>query len=392
MAAPTINISAFRNAPHSQPLPPAAVEVINEWRQCFVDGPASVAHILGHGVSTAVIDAACTAGHQFFSESSEAEKLQVAKSAERDGGNRGYRPYGIGSVSTTWSCADGSPFPETEVEAYHRSLNPRPPDLVEQYESLCDELDPAPTHQPEFLPALHAYYTAGVDLSKVLMALTSCALGLPRDYFESAFSEPSELNRLHVAFSRCGIHAQSPEAIRRGEHTDFESLTVLHHERGGLQVRIHASGEWVDVPPVAGALTITAGDLLQLWSNDRIRSCVHRVTNETSDRNGQKDARSRPTASSKLDGRLSLVLFTGPTPTTLIEPLPTCVSMDNPGRYAPIVATNHVSRKLQASGNLTPVVSAAPAAAGRPAQPHVLLRRRVFTQLRGLNTAPTALP
>ncbi|EEC76585.1 hypothetical protein OsI_14432 [Oryza sativa Indica Group] len=34
---------------------------------------------------------------------------------------------------------------------------------------------------------------------------------------------------------------------------------------------------WVDVPPVAGALVVNIGDLLQLVSNDLFRSVEHRV-------------------------------------------------------------------------------------------------------------------
>lgn len=47
-------------------------------------------------------------------------------------------------------------------------------------------------------------------------------------------------------------------------HTDPGVLTVLLQDHiGGLQVR-HGGG-WVDVQPVAGALVINIGDLLQVW-------------------------------------------------------------------------------------------------------------------------------
>ncbi|KAF2940748.1 DIBOA-glucoside dioxygenase BX6 isoform X2 [Oryza sativa Japonica Group] len=44
---------------------------------------------------------------------------------------------------------------------------------------------------------------------------------------------------------------------------------------GGLQALL--GGRWVDVPPVAGALVVNVGDLLELVSNGRMRSVEHRV-------------------------------------------------------------------------------------------------------------------
>lgn len=364
---PTVDISPFRAAGRDQPLPPSALAVVEEWRLAFAEG-AGVAHIVGHGIDDGLIAAACDAAREFFCRSTEAEKHRVAKDAARDGGNRGYRPPGVGSVSATWSRADGTPLADAPVA--------RPPDLVEQYELLCDELDPVPPHQPGFLPALHAYHDAGVSLSKTLMELTACALGLPREHFAEAFGAPSELNRLHAAFSPPGLARGSSEALRRGEHTDFEALTILYHESSGLQVQLpdDSGGQWIDAPPVAGGLTVNAGDLLQLWTNDELRTCVHRVANERGDGDGDGD------------GRLSLVLFTGPSPSTLIEPLPTCVGAEGERHYMPIVAADHVTRKLKASGNLTPVVSAVPAAgasrdSAAAAAPDSSSRRRLHRHL-----------
>jgi isopenicillin N synthase-like dioxygenase len=126
-AVVTIDIKSFRLAPHGQPLPPAARCVVAQWRRSFAG--AGVAHVTGHGVPDAVIGAACGAARQFFCGSTPAEKRAVAKDAARDGGNRGYRPAGLGSASLSWSQADGTPLAA-------RAEPPRAPDLVEQFELL----------------------------------------------------------------------------------------------------------------------------------------------------------------------------------------------------------------------------------------------------------------
>ncbi|KAJ9700619.1 hypothetical protein PVL29_006095 [Vitis rotundifolia] len=59
-------------------------------------------------------------------------------------------------------------------------------------------------------------------------------------------------------------------------HSDNDFLTILLQDQiGGLQV-LHQD-QWVDIPPVPGALVINVGDLLQLVTNDRFKSVEHRV-------------------------------------------------------------------------------------------------------------------
>eukprot|EP01052_Picozoa_sp_SAG31_P042446 SAG31_NODE_6739_length_1903_cov_2.716741_1_plen_524_part_00 len=331
----TVDISPFRceHRRREEPLSAAAAAVVDQWRDALEH--RGVCHIIGHGVPDAILNRARAAAHAFFCESTEEQKLLVAKDLSRDGGNRGYRPPGIGSVSETWSQADGSPLSVPPIR--------RPPDLVEQFELLGDDLDPDPSHQPGFLPAMQAYYSAGVELSMLLMELTACALGLPHDYFAPSYEAGSELNRLHAAYSPAELVSSGTCALRRGEHTDFEALTILFHEGSGLQIRLRDSGQWLDVPPVPGGLTLNVGDLLQLWTNDVLRTCVHRVVDNRS--NSELDDATG-------NGRLSLVLFTGPSPTTMIEPVNSCVSAKQQQLYSPIMASEHVNRKLRASGNV----------------------------------------
>ncbi|CAM9249853.1 unnamed protein product, partial [Laminaria digitata] len=46
----------------------------------------------------------------------------------------------------------------------------------------------------------------------------------------------------------------------------------------GLQVRLN--GEWCDAPPRPGAFICNIGDMLQRWTNDELRSTMHRVVNK----------------------------------------------------------------------------------------------------------------
>lgn len=85
-------------------------------------------------------------------------------------------------------------------------------------------------------------------------------------------------------------------------------------------------------------VAVNIGDMMQYWTNDRWRSTVHRVIN--------------PPSQSKSTRRQSLVFFHTPNENTLIECLPSCCSADNPPRYAPILAGEHMRLKSEKAGTL----------------------------------------
>ena len=72
------------------------------------------------------------------------------------------------------------------------------------------------------------------------------------------------------------------KAWRAGAHTDFDCLTLLHQKVGqsGLQLcpgKESDDLEWTDVPPIAGVITCNIGDMLMRWSDDQLKSTLHRV-------------------------------------------------------------------------------------------------------------------
>ncbi len=73
------------------------------------------------------------------------------------------------------------------------------------------------------------------------------------------------------------VFRANPNQVRAGEHSDYGSITLLFQDdRGGLQVK-SPSGRFVDATPIDDTVVINAGDLLARWSNDTIKSTVHRV-------------------------------------------------------------------------------------------------------------------
>lgn len=211
--------------------------------------------------------------------------------------------------------------------------------------------------------AATAYHAEMLRVLGCLHHLTAASLGLPRDFFDPYYEPyPDVFLRLayyppleEQAATTTATNAKgSPTALRYGEHTDYTGFTILlqddsdaglssstddnsYYGAGGLQVRSLKTGKWHSVLPRKNTFCINIGDLYQVWTNGRWKSTVHRVLSP-----------SRGSAAAA-EPRFSVPFFTGPHGDAMIQALPTCVTPNNPARYAPIKARDHLLKKLGAS-------------------------------------------
>ncbi|XP_065623704.1 1-aminocyclopropane-1-carboxylate oxidase homolog 1 [Quercus suber] len=120
--------------------------------------------------------------------------------------------------------------------------------------------------------AITEFMKCMVKLKDILSELLSEALGLSSDYLE-------RLDCLSSESMVCNYYPICPEpelTLGAPKHSDPYILTILLQDHiGGLQV-LHQN-QWVDVPPVDGALIANIGDFMQLITNDRFKSVEHRV-------------------------------------------------------------------------------------------------------------------
>lgn len=125
---------------------------------------------------------------------------------------------------------------------------------------------------PAFKSRVSAYYSAVFQLGRKLFGGFALALGLEEDYFDKYVTcPPSKLRLIHYP-----LDASAEDAPGIGAHTDYECFTILLADRPGLEV-MNDNGEWIDAPPVEGALVVNIGDMLEVMTSGAFVATAHRV-------------------------------------------------------------------------------------------------------------------
>jgi isopenicillin N synthase-like dioxygenase len=292
-------------------------------REC---GRVGFLRVSGHGVATELIDQMLEVTTAFF-DLPEDDKLRYVPQDKAV--NRGYAAYG------------------TEALAYSLGVDSKP-DMFEAFNcgvDAVDERDPyvaaerhrffAPNMWPdqpsEMRATWVAYFAACQALARELSRMFALALDMPDAFIFDKISRAACVMRANN-YQRRSHHADpEPGQVRMGAHTDYGVCTILLADPvPGLQI-VGPDGAWCDVLPEPGTFLVNLGDLLAEWTNDRWRSTLHRVVPPV----GAGPARRR-----------SVAFFQEANYDALVSVMPTCVSADNPARYTPVMAGEHLINKL----------------------------------------------
>lgn len=123
---------------------------------------------------------------------------------------------------------------------------------------------------------LRDYGNRMTNLSKSVIQLVLMCLG--EDFvtkFESEFNNCHGYLRINNYTPLECMNHEELEGL--GMHTDMSCVTIVYQDQiGGLQVR-SKEGKWMDINPRDDTLVVNVGDLMQAWSNGKLRSSEHRV-------------------------------------------------------------------------------------------------------------------
>lgn len=268
-------------------------------------------YLQNHGVPQAMVDAVFAQSRRFFGLPGEAKN--AAKPKEK-GSTRGYEGIGVQALDEA-----------------------RPGDLKEIFqcgpEPARVRLNVWPEGMPEFRAALLNFHQSAKRSCEQLMSAIAVSLALPENFFEPYQDRSDATLRLLHYPPLAG--APVPGQLRAGAHTDFGGMNLLFQDdEGGLEIEA-ADGSWIAAPAIPGTAIVNTGDLISRWTNGMFRSSPHRVVN--------------PTGAAADKHRYSFVLFHSPNPDAVISCLPPCTGPDNPPKFAPITAGEHLRARAAAS-------------------------------------------
>mgnify|MGYP003138744270 CR=1 FL=1 len=272
--------------------------------------------VQGHGVPREAIGDIESNAREFFALP-DAEKLRCSRTG---GAYRGFTP----AERSALAASRGVETPPDLCELF--TINRFDDPAVARRAGLRPGREAffAPNVWPErpagFRHAFEHYYGVMEDLAARLMRLMASALDLEEEWFAEKLAD--HITNLTVNHYPAIAAPPAPGQLRRGEHSDWGSLTILYTDgEPGLQIRSPA-GVWEDVPVVPGAFVINLGDLMARWTNGRWTSTTHRVVVPS---DGHRD-------------RISIAFFQQPAYDAVIECIPTCATPDTPPSFEPITS------------------------------------------------------
>jgi isopenicillin N synthase-like dioxygenase len=282
--------------------------------------------VTGHGFDPAVFGEARDAARAFYALPTEVKQAY----AYRGGPYRGW--IGPGSESNAGAYGVDAPPDLKETFALGR---PDVPEALRREVPRWFAPNVYPAEIPEFQPAVDRFVLAANALVRELLVLLAAALDTDPEAMVGSSRQSMSSASINWYQPLTALERPpEPGQFRIGPHTDYGTLTVLDRETGAGGLQVLVDGAWIDAPWVDGALTVNTGLLMQRWSNGRWTPNEHRVL--------------PPPASHPDEELFSLVSFNSPDHDAVIEPLAACCSPDNPSRYEPVVAGEHLAALMTA--------------------------------------------
>lgn len=148
------------------------------------------------------------------------------------------------------------------------------------------------------------------NLAEELLDLLCENLGLEKGYLKKAFygSKGPTFGTKVSNYPPC----PKPDLIKGlRAHTDAGGIILLFQDDKVSGLQLLKDDNWIDVPPMRHAIVVNLGDQLEVITNGRYKSVMHRVITQTSG-----------------TGRLSIASFYNPGSDAVIFPAPALVETD----------------------------------------------------------------
>ncbi|KAL0064010.1 hypothetical protein AAF712_009078 [Marasmius tenuissimus] len=297
------------------------------------------AYLINTGIPQEKVDGMFEWSARFFKLPPEVKKK--APHPPEGWKHRGYSGVGVEQVSQMV-------FDTEELAAIRKG---KFPDFKESFD-IGDETSPArPGLENIWLPEedLPGFRESALDYCRTcrtfqmerLLPALSIGMGLDRNFFHEYHKNgENQLRLLHYPEAPADAF-ESGEKGRIGAHTDFGTCTILFQDDvGGLEVESPTEpGVFISAPPIRGAAVFNIGDFLMRWSNDTLKSTIHRV--RAPPRKADVGGMTRE--------RFSIPYFVGADTKTTVDCIPGCWGPDKPKKYEPINAGEYIDMRMNAT-------------------------------------------
>lgn len=171
-------------------------------------------------------------------------------------------------------------------------------------------LSEIPDLEDDYRKTLKEFVEKLETLAEELLDLLCENLGLEKGYLKKAFYG----SKGPTFGTKCSNYPPCPQPdLIKGlrAHTDAGGIILLFQDDKVSGLQLLKDGEWVDVPPMKHSIVINIGDQLEVITNGKYKSVLHRVLAQT-------------------DGnRMSLASFYNPGSDAVIYPAPSLVDKEN---------------------------------------------------------------
>ena len=234
--------------------------------------------IIEHGLSDNLVNNCYKSSKEFFDLDYDIKNKYTSAGTK---GARGYTPKGI-------ETAVGEKIADQKEFWHHGPVIDDSFDKKIPKNLIIDEI-------PNFNENFDTLYLELHKIGSRVLSVIALSLGLEDDYFEPWIKKGNSLLRsIHYPPVNSNLNPHRARA-----HEDINLITLLiGAEEGGLEV-LNKDGSWIKVSPSSKAIVCNIGDMMQLVTDQKLKSTTHRVIQE-------KQTESKP--------RYSIPFFLHPAP------------------------------------------------------------------------------
>lgn len=193
-----------------------------------------------------------------------------------------------------------------------------------------------PTEVPQFKEHTERAYSILQEAGIYMLRAIARFLALEETYFDDKVRQGNSILRAIHYFPIDDPDRIPSDAVRAAEHGDINLITLLMGASAdGLEV-LRKDGKWIPITALPDQIVVNVGDMLSRFTNDKLKSTIHRVVNPPREKMGTS--------------RFSIPFFMHPMSEMDLSCLDKCIDGEHPKLYPDITAGEFLEQRLKEIG------------------------------------------